>query len=138
MCAILPSRCRAIWVLDPKTLKREDALCATYVAVFQMPRSHVKKMSNTDREPGPESGFGHFQIKVMHVVPFSLDSGPHGVCEEVGVGGDMRSNQSSKKQAQRYLAHKKPTPLRTPQYDYAQGPMMVLGWWCFPMSEVPL
>ena len=39
---------------------------------------------------------------------------------------------------QGHLAHKKEPPPRTLQYDYAQGPMVVLGGGLFLMSEVPL
>ena len=39
---------------------------------------------------------------------------------------------------QGYLAHKKLRPPRNLQYDYAWGPMVVLGGGLFIMSEVPL
>ena len=39
---------------------------------------------------------------------------------------------------QGYRAHKKHLPRRTPQYPYAQGPMVILWGWVFIMSELPL
>jgi len=39
---------------------------------------------------------------------------------------------------QEYLAHKKPRPPRTLQYNYTQGPMVALRGVLFLMSEVPL
>ena len=36
-----------------------------------------------------------------------------------------------------YLAHKKHLSRRTLKQPYAQGPLMILGWWVFLMSEVP-
>ena len=38
---------------------------------------------------------------------------------------------------QGYLAYQKPPPRRTLQWDYAQGPTVVLGWGRILMSEVP-
>ena len=40
--------------------------------------------------------------------------------------------------AQGYLAHKKTSSLKNLEYDYAWGPMVVLGGGRFLMSEVPL
>ena len=39
---------------------------------------------------------------------------------------------------QGYLAHVKHPLRRTLQQPYAQGPMVILGWWVSLMSEVPL
>jgi len=37
-----------------------------------------------------------------------------------------------------YLAHKNPDRGRTLQWPYAWINMMILGWWVFLMSKVPL
>ena len=39
---------------------------------------------------------------------------------------------------QGYLAHNNPPPLKTPQWPYAEGPVVILGGWVFLRSEVPL
>ena len=39
---------------------------------------------------------------------------------------------------QGYLTDKKMHPPRTLQEDYAQGPVVILGWLAFLMNEVPL
>ena len=39
---------------------------------------------------------------------------------------------------QGYVAQKNPPPLRTLQYPYAWGPMVILGGWVFLVREIPL
>jgi len=45
---------------------------------------------------------------------------------------------SSEWRVQGYLTHKKQHSPRTPQEDFAYGPMLALGGGLFLMSEVPL